>query len=87
MNLEAFSFGLPVISTKWRGVSDQVIEGYNGFLHDIHDTDSMAASVLLLARDQQLYTTLCINARNTYETKYTSERFDESILTQFNLFQ
>ncbi|NCI48052.1 glycosyltransferase family 4 protein [Sediminibacterium soli] len=78
--LEAFSAGLPVVATRWRGIRDQVHPAKNGFLHEVHDTKGMAASLVRLARDPQLYTGLSANARHDFETYYTLNNFDAAIV-------
>lgn len=81
--LEAFSASLPVIATNWRGIPDQVTNGVNGYLADIHDTNKMAACILSLAVDPHLYEQLAANARRHFETKYTISTFEASILSFF----
>ncbi|MFD1144948.1 glycosyltransferase family 4 protein [Larkinella insperata] len=82
--IEAFSYGLPVISTNWRGVKDQVINGHTGFLHDIHDIDGMVKSLLQISSDFNLYESMSSNARAEYQAKYTIEQFDNNFLAFFN---
>ncbi|RZK13933.1 MAG: glycosyltransferase [Flavobacterium sp.] len=84
VNLEAFAHGLPVISTKWRGVQDQVCQGENGYIHDVHDIDSMANSILTLTEDSDLYKRLSLNARQEYVRLYTAERFETNVTNFFN---
>lgn len=81
--LEAFSASLPVIATKWRGIPDQVTHEVNGFLWDVHDTDSMTSSILQLASDNNLYQRIASNARHNFETKYTMSTFENSIVSFF----
>ncbi|RFM26647.1 glycosyltransferase family 4 protein [Deminuibacter soli] len=85
--LEAFSYGMPVVASTWRGIPDQVIDGYNGFLHNWHDIQGMTISVLSLIADNELYTKLSVNARETYETKYTQAIFESSVIKNFNQFK
>jgi glycosyltransferase involved in cell wall biosynthesis len=82
--LDAFSFGVPVVATRWRGIPDLVTDTHNGFLHNLHDIDGMISSILQLAGNETLFQTLSANARRTYEEKYTSEIFEHAIVTQFN---
>jgi glycosyltransferase involved in cell wall biosynthesis len=85
--IEAFASGLPVIATDWRGIADQVIDGYNGFLHEPHDIKDMAASILELSNNNTLHRQLAANARRDFETKYTMGIFEESIVTAFKSFK
>jgi len=81
--LEAFSASLPVVSTNWRGIPDQVTHEVNGFLWNVNDTDSMASSILRLAVDTNLYQQLSSNARHNFETKYMMSTFENSIVSFF----
>jgi len=83
--LEAFSASLPVVSTQWRGIPDQVMHQVNGFLWQIHDTEAMASSILQLASDTFLYEQLSRNARLNFETKYTMSTFEDSIVSFFKV--
>ncbi len=83
--LEAFSFGMPVVSTNWRGIPDLVQNGHNGFLHEIHDKAGMTQSILSLASNNTLYQGMCLNARHDFETKYTMPIFEESVTQYFRL--
>ena len=56
--LEAMSCGLPVVATRVGGVPEVVVEGETGFLHDVGDTESMAASVQKLLADRDLCTSM-----------------------------
>lgn len=85
--IEAFAAGLPVVATNWRGITDQVINGHNGFLHEPHDIKGMAASIMELERDQAMYKRFSVNARQDFETKYTMGIFEESIITVFKSFE
>ena len=84
VNLEAFSSGLPVISTKWRGVIDQIRDGYNGFIHEVHDIDGMVESILKIVNNNELQSELSMNARTDYEDHYSDQLFEQNILKFFN---
>jgi glycosyltransferase involved in cell wall biosynthesis len=81
--LEAFSAGLPVLATRWRGITDQVVTGYNGFLHDVHDITGMVSSVITLTEDKALRMQMSANARHDFETRYRMGIFDQSIIHFF----
>lgn len=83
VNLEAFSSGLPVISTKWRGVIDQIRDGYNGYIHEVHDIDGMVESILKIVNNTALQSELSKNARADYEAHYSDQLFEQNILKFF----
>ncbi|MEJ5961332.1 glycosyltransferase family 4 protein [Pedobacter immunditicola] len=83
VNLEAFSSGLPVVSTQWRGVVNQIKNKYNGFIHEIHDIDGMANSIVEISNDPILHSLLSKNARHDYLNLYSDELFEQNILIFF----
>ncbi len=85
--IEAFAAGLPVVASNWRGIADQVVPGYNGFLHQVHDIQGMAHSILELSTDTPLYNRISANARHDFETNYTMGTFEASIVTVFKSFK
>jgi glycosyltransferase involved in cell wall biosynthesis len=83
VNLEAFSCGLPVISTNWRGVVDQIENGNNGFRHEIHDIDGMADSAVRIAENRELCQEMSQNARLDYQKFYSIQVFERNIINFF----
>jgi glycosyltransferase involved in cell wall biosynthesis len=55
---EAMASGLPVVATNVDGAREAIIDGQNGFLHEPHDVDAMAKSVLRLVTDEELRHTM-----------------------------
>jgi glycosyltransferase involved in cell wall biosynthesis/SAM-dependent methyltransferase len=51
--VEAQHFSLPVVASRISGVDEIVEDGATGFLHGLEETEAMAASVLLLLKDEQ----------------------------------
>ena len=52
--LEAMSFALPVVATRWRGIPDIVDHGTNGFLVDVRDAAAIADRLEELHVDPRL---------------------------------
>lgn len=74
---EAMQFGLPIVSTKWRGVQSVVVEGETGFLVPIKNSEAVAEKIRLLVEDPELAARMGAAGRQRYEEHYTLERFWE----------
>jgi glycosyltransferase involved in cell wall biosynthesis len=72
--LEAAACGLPVVSTRWRGIPSIVDEGQTGFLVEPHNSDAVADRLAMLAGDQDVRLRLGRAARAKYEREYTFSR-------------
>ena len=74
--LEALSFGLPIIASRWRGIPDLVgVSGDSGFLVDIHSIDQIAAAIETLAVSPELRETQSRHARQRYDAYFTETPF------------
>ena len=51
---EAMAGELPIVATNVDGAREAIIDGENGFLHEPHDVEGMARSVLELVRNPEL---------------------------------
>ena len=49
---------LPIVATNVDGAREAILEGENGYLHDPHDIEGMARSVLKLIADADLRRTM-----------------------------
>jgi glycosyltransferase involved in cell wall biosynthesis len=72
--IEAMACGLPVVSTRWRGIPSVVDEGRNGFLVEIHDPDAVAERLAALAADAELRERLGRAGRAKFLREYTFPR-------------
>ena len=50
---EAMACGLPIVATNVDGAREAIIDSENGFLHEPHDVDGMAESVLQLITNEE----------------------------------
>ena len=77
--LEAMASGVPVVATNIGGLPEVVKDGDSGFLHDVGDVGSMAASAVKLLSNQALHKKFANNARRCAAEKFN----EESILPQY----
>jgi glycosyltransferase involved in cell wall biosynthesis len=52
--LEAMAAGLPIVTTRWRGPADHLVEGENALFVPAHDSVALASSLTRLVKDEQL---------------------------------
>jgi len=55
---EAMAGNLPIVATNVDGAREAIVDGENGFLHEPHDVEGMAKSVLKLLQDPRLRQTM-----------------------------
>lgn len=65
--VEAFAYGVPVVSTPVGAISDIVEDGANGMLVQPGNSTQLADAMLSLIDDESLRLTLAQNARRTWE--------------------
>lgn len=72
--VEAMSFGLPVVSTRWRGIQSIVDDGETGYLVQPENADELALALRKVAGDFDLRLKLGEAGRLKYEQQYTTPR-------------
>jgi glycosyltransferase involved in cell wall biosynthesis len=77
--LEASSFGLPLVSTWWRGIPSIVIDGDNGYLVPIKDEVLLATRLEALLTDDQQRKKMGERSRQLYIEKYALDKFYRNI--------
>jgi len=78
--LEAMASGLPVISTRWRGIPSVVEENVNGFLHDPRDIEQLQHCIQKFIDSPDLLPTMGVNAKRIYSEKFTFEKHRDQIV-------
>ena len=68
--IEAMACGLPVVSTRWRGVPSIVHDGETGFLVGIQDAEAVAERLELLAGDADLRWQMGTAGRVKFEREF-----------------
>ena len=81
--LEAMSFGLPVVATRWRGIPEIVQDGQTGFLVDVYDAAALAERLEQLQIDPNLRQRLGQAGRERFLDEFTAPRFWERMENVF----
>jgi len=81
--LEAMSFGLPCIATRWRGIPSIVTDRETGYLIEPNDITAVADKLELLAKDRIHLAELGDNAREKYISTFTTTHFLKSMSNVF----
>ena len=68
--IEAFAYGVPVVSTPVGSVPEMIEDGQNGLIVPVGDRDALADALLRLMQDKKLRETLARNALATHEARY-----------------
>lgn len=76
--IEAFSVGMPVISTRQGGIPEMIVDGESGILTDIKDENAFEEAILSI--NQKRYEELCFGAMKRFET-YNSEVVNPQIVS------
>jgi len=71
--IEALAFGNPVISTPYRGIPEEVIDGYNGYLVEFGDIDQIVNKVEDMWNSPEQYNQMSKNAIIHYQEHFTRE--------------
>ncbi len=71
--LESLSYGMPVVASDVSGVSEEVIDGYNGLLTQRGDVDSVKTALAKMMDSPQLCEEYGANSRNLFEEHFTQE--------------
>jgi glycosyltransferase involved in cell wall biosynthesis len=84
--IEAMAAGLPVVSTRWRGIPETVVDGETGLLVESASADLVAEKLVALATDTPRRRRLGRNGRARYERLYTQEAFGQRMLEALRPF-
>jgi len=79
--LEAMQHGLPVVSTRVGAIPDIVVDGETGCLVEPGDSDALASRIARLVADSTLCERFSRAARTRYEAKFTSDRFEHTLVS------
>ncbi len=77
--VEALSFGLPVVTTDWRGIPSIVEDGRSGFVVPIKDEVAVADRLQELIENPALRESMGRSGRDRYVSNFTVERFHDRL--------
>lgn len=75
--LEAFSVATPVIASDAGGIPDIIQPGFNGLLFESGNAEDLAEKLLLLFNDKTLCAQISVNARSTFDVRYSIHKHRE----------
>ena len=83
--LEAMSFRLPIIATRWRGIPILVQDGISGFLVPVKDVELLACRIEQLVEDPTLRSEMGIKGREIFLKHYSLQRHQDDLERMFAL--
>ncbi len=72
--IEAMSYGLPIVATRWRGIPSMVVDGETGYLVEPRTIEPVADRLAALAGDAELRSTMSRQARARFLREFTLSR-------------
>jgi glycosyltransferase involved in cell wall biosynthesis len=76
--LNAMQLGKPVIVTESEGISDYIVDRYNGLIIK-KEKEALLAALQLLYSDTELYRTIAENGKFEYEKKYSIKQLGVNV--------
>jgi glycosyltransferase involved in cell wall biosynthesis len=83
--IEACAIGRPIVTTDSIGCKDAVIDGYNGFLIPIKNSQALAGKLEILIKDKALRMQMGRNSRKLAERDFSIEKVIEKHIEIYNL--
>jgi glycosyltransferase involved in cell wall biosynthesis len=83
--LEAMGMGRPIVTTDAPGCRETTVDGVNGFLVAVRDSDSLANAMIRLGRDSALRTKMGTESRRIAELKYSVKEVNKDLIRYLGL--
>lgn len=80
--IEAMSSGTPVISTNYRGIPEQLINGYNGFFVVPKNSEEIANTILRITSNNLEYERLSANAIIHFKKNFTKDKHLDNLINE-----
>jgi glycosyltransferase involved in cell wall biosynthesis len=81
--VEAMSFAVPVVATRWRGIPEIVDDGVTGFLVNVQDAAAVADRLEQLQAEAELRNAMGDAGREKFLHEFTANRYWERMETIF----
>jgi glycosyltransferase involved in cell wall biosynthesis len=81
--LQAGAMGLPSIVTDINGCNEIIIDGKNGIIIPVKNSDAIEKAILKLIDDMDFFTILQSNARQMITTRYDQKKIWTAILKEY----
>ena len=78
--VESLIMGIPVIGSNIGGVSDAIIDNFNGYLTKLNDVADLTKKIQKLNTDRELLKTFSANALQDANSKYTMNKMVQSYI-------
>ena len=83
VNLEAMNYQLPIVTTNFGGIPDEIINGENGFVVEPEDAQATADALCQLLEDPSLRQRMGRAGYKKFMEEFTEETFERNIVVSF----
>lgn len=83
VNLEAMNYQLPIVTTNFGGIPDEIINGENGFVVEPEDAQTTADALCQLLEDASLRQRMGRAGYKKFMEEFTEETFERNIVVSF----
>lgn len=77
--LEAMQYHLPIVTSNEGGIPDVVEDGFNGYICQRKDVNSLVLALEKLLNDKKLREDMGVNGYQIYKNKFTLEAFEKNM--------
>lgn len=83
VNLEAMNYQLPIVTTNFGGIPDEIINGENGYIVEPEDAQATADALCQLLEDASLRQRMGRAGYKKFMEEFTEETFERNIVVSF----
>lgn len=83
VNLEAMNYQLPIVTTNFGGIPDEIINGENGFVVEPEDAQATADALCQLLEDASLRQRMGRAGYKKFMEEFTEETFERNVVVSF----